>query len=72
MTQLQLHKNIYRYTIIARAVRDYSELADIEVKETDFYWIVSFSLCRFDEEITRREFENYLIDLENVLSADIT
>ena len=58
-------KEIYSRNTIFQAVSDYGNIAKIVVSEDDKYWILEFSECVADEDITKMEFENYLIGLEN-------
>ena len=62
----EFHKELYSKEVIAKAVNDYSEIADIFVKNKEKYWQCLFQNCRFETEQTIREFENYMIDLLNV------
>lgn len=58
-------KEIYSRETIARAVSDYAGIAKIAVDEDDKYWNLEFSKCVYDTDVTKMEFENYLIGLEN-------
>ena len=46
-------------------MQDYSNLCEFSIAEKADEWEVRFSNCRFDEQRTVNEFENYLIGLEN-------
>ena len=63
MSDLMLSKELYSKNIIDRACHDYIGITDISVKEFGAYYIVVFKNCKYPEQITRDEFENYIIDL---------
>lgn len=65
MMTLRLNKELYEKDSLQDAVNAYRELAKIEVQEQDFYWIIQFGQCRYEEKQTVAEFENYLIDRMN-------
>ena len=69
MKILQLHKNIYTFSYIKFAIDAYSSIADIAIQENTEYWNVQFGYCEYDETLTIREFENYLISLEGTGST---
>lgn len=66
MNELRLNKSIYTYTNLIRAVRDYQGYANIVLKEEDRYWHLTFTDCRYDLSLTIKEFENHLIEIENM------
>lgn len=47
------------------AAAAYSALASIEVQKVTDSYMLLFSDCKYDEQTTVCEFENYLIGLEN-------
>ena len=47
----------------------YRSIALIELSEDHSFYYLQFNECKYDEERTVREFENYLIDLTNVEHA---
>lgn len=65
MMTLRLNKALYEKDSLQDAVNAYRELAKIEVREQDPYWIIHFRQCRYEERQTAAEFENYLIDRMN-------
>ena len=65
MKTLHLKMEIYSYEAIRAATQDYSGLCSIKVTKADDEWLVSLSDCKYDEDRTALEFENYLIGLEN-------
>ena len=62
---LKLKKELFAINAIRRAACDYRELADIQIYEVTDYIICEFGSCVYDFEITKREFENYVIGLCN-------
>jgi len=63
MSNLALSKDIYKHSILKKCCDAYLEYSKIQITETEDYWNVDFSDCKFNEEETMREFENYLIEL---------
>ena len=60
---LYLNKEIYNKSNLQIAIRDYSNITKIEVKEVHGYYSCTFRDCKFDAGITILEFENYLIGI---------
>jgi His-Xaa-Ser system protein HxsD len=67
---MELSKAIYSKMAVCRAAEAFQNIARITVRETDNYWSLEFSGCQYGETATSKEFENYLIDLENKPNAD--
>lgn len=65
MRVLNLSKDLYSIENIERTAKVYKDYAKIKVKNEDEYYFVSFDKCKYDEDRTIKEFENYLIGLEN-------
>ena len=65
MKQIIIKKEIISDTSLDCAIQDYSNLCVISIEERADAWKLEFSNCRFDEQRTVNEFENYLIGLEN-------
>lgn len=65
MITIKLSSEIFSYQKINSTINIYSGYADIVIEYEDNYWVVSFTNCKYDEELTIRAFENYLIGLEN-------
>ncbi len=65
MKTLILNKEIYSYSSILKAKSIYSDCAKIHVFTNRDNWLLIFSNCCYNPEQTIREFENYLIGLEN-------
>lgn len=68
MSNLNLSKDIYNKLMIDKSIVAFSELASIAVFENEKYYICLFTNCRYDIKKTKKEFENYLIDLTNTCS----
>lgn len=62
---LKLKKELFSLTQITTAANAYQTIANIEVSNMADYWECHFTDCKFGEELTAAEFENYLIDLMN-------
>lgn len=62
---LKLSKDIYSPEVVQTALHDYEGLASIAMSEDQNCRILNFSDCPYGEQRTVREFENYLIGLEN-------
>ncbi len=65
MNELFLNKNYYSREHIAAAVTAFAGLCRVELSETDDHYVCVFSKCTYDVDVTKKEFENYLIDLIN-------
>lgn len=65
MKELIVNADVYSYPVIEAAIVAYKDLARISVCQKDRRIRLVFDKCRFDSLITMREFENYLIGLEN-------
>lgn len=62
---LRLETDIYRKEKIAQAIHAYEGYAVISSHYEDKYCMITFTSCKYDENRTIMEFENYLIGLEN-------
>lgn len=65
MIQLKLKKELYSLSDIRTAQAAYAGICQLEVGENDTHWLCNFSACKYEEQRTIMEFENYLIDLIN-------
>lgn len=66
MIKLELKNNIYSEKNVKKAICAYKEYGDIRVQYKREKVLLIFSNCKYDEKLTAREFENYLIGLENI------
>ncbi len=60
-----LNKDIYDKAVILSAIQQYHELALIRVQEKRNHWECTFSDCKYDIQVTMKEFENYVINMIN-------
>ncbi len=66
MNKLQLSLEIYTPENIEKVCMVYKNLAKTKVKKKRDTIEVIFTKCKYDVEITKKEFENYLINVENM------
>lgn len=66
MKIIKLSSSIYDQKKILESIHDFQELCTISIKYRDDYYCLCFENCKYDENKTISEFENYLIDLSNV------
>lgn len=64
---MRLSLDIYPLEAIRYAIGQFKDLADISLQVSGNIALCGFSRCAYDEEITGREFENYLIAYVNEL-----
>lgn len=62
---IKLNKEIYTLEHIRQASADYSALAVLDLSEDNVYYLCKFSGCKYDEQLTAKEFVNYVTDLMN-------
>jgi hypothetical protein len=65
MTKLELNRDIYTRKNVDAAREAYKKIARIIIKEKKNCISVLFMGCKYGAERTVKEFENYLIGLEN-------
>ena len=65
MRELKLNNEIFSMESIRAAKEAYLEIANITVLHGRRCTILFFTNCRHDVERTVKEFENYLIGIEN-------
>lgn len=65
MKKLKVNRSIYSDKTIKSTMQAYQHLATITVQNIGDYTVLTFRKCKFDEERTVKEFENYLIGIEN-------
>lgn len=66
MNKLELNKEVYSLINIKNVSIIYKDYADMHIEDSGQYAIVYFDKCKYDCKTTMKEFENYLIGLENV------
>ena len=65
MIKLELHKMIYSFENIKAVMDIYKDYASIKLCTNEEMYVLIFEKCKYDEKTTIREFENYLIGMEN-------
>lgn len=65
MKKLKINSSVYSDKTIKIAIQAYQNLAAITKKNKDDSAEITFWKCQYDEETTVKEFENYLIGIEN-------
>lgn len=66
MKKLVLKQELFSSKNIDKAKTEYKHIANIMVSEKRDCFVVRFIHCKYNEERTIKEFENYLIGLENM------
>lgn len=66
MVKLLLSTEIYSENNIKETCDVYKDFAKIEMKKKDIYIELIFNSCKYDQNVTVKEFENYLINTENM------
>lgn len=61
---LLLKKQIYQKDCILRAIDAYCEIASVLLCENETDWICDFIWTKYEQNLTIKEFENYVIGLE--------
>jgi len=65
MSKLQLSTDVYSLDNIEKVCKIYKDYAKIKIKKKPDRVELIFHRCRYDSDITMKEFENYLINVEN-------
>lgn len=65
MKKLKFNRTVYSDSSIKMAIHAFSELAAISMKLKADYAILTFWKCKYTEDQTMKEFENYVIGIEN-------
>jgi hypothetical protein len=65
MKKLKVSTEVYSIANIEKTVLAYKGIARITVRKATGYLLINFLKCKYDEDRTVKEFENYLIGLEN-------
>ena len=64
MNKLRLYTDIYSESSIKETCDVYKNYAKIKIKRKKSYVDLVFEMCKFEPDITIKEFENYLINVE--------
>ena len=65
MKRVRVNRNIYSDKTIKMAIEAYRNCAILTVSYKQDYAVIIFWKSRFDETQTIKEFENYMIGVEN-------
>ena len=65
MVTLMIRAELYSEETIAEGIRAYKGYATISCSQNDEYWHLCFKDCKYEEGRTIKEFENYIIGIEN-------
>lgn len=65
MKKVQINRSVYSDETIKQTMMAYKNHAVTTVKFLPKYAVVSFWKCKYDESQTIKEFENYMIGIEN-------
>ena len=63
MNKLFLRKLLYEEEYIRKAIIDYQNLTTIYLSEENTNFVCTFENCKYNVDLTIREFENYVIGL---------
>ncbi len=66
MVKLLLSAEIYSEKNIKETCDVYKDFARIKMKRKNNHIELIFNSCKYDQDITVKEFENYLINTENM------
>ena len=66
MNKLELKTDVYNIENIEKACVAYKDYAKIKIKMKNNRIELIFSKCKYNTDITIKEFENYLINVENM------
>ena len=66
MIEIKLNSELYSKANIKIAMDAYKDLACIQMDTRGEYYILQFADTKYDESRTIKEFENYLVGLENM------
>jgi sRNA-binding regulator protein Hfq len=65
MKKLKVNRSIYSDSEIKQTMMVYKNHAIMTVSFKDEYAVITFCKCKYDEVLTVKEFENYMIGVEN-------
>lgn len=64
--KLHLNTDIYSESNIRKTCGVYKDYARIKIRSRKQYVELTFDKCKYEPSITMKEFENYLINIENM------
>ena len=62
---MEIKKELFSEKALIEAIKAFSHLCVITVSESATGWNLVFENCKYGCRLTEKEFENYLIGLEN-------
>ena len=65
MNRLKLNLDIYSIENIEKTCQVYEDYARIKILHEGSKIELEFNECKYDPDLTMKEFENYLINVEN-------
>lgn len=65
MKIVKINRSIYKDQTIRTTIQAYQHHAVISAEFKNEYALLTFRECKYGEELTIKEFENYLIGIEN-------
>ena len=65
MKKLKVNRSIYSDNVIKQTMMVYKNHAVMTVSFKHEYAVITFWKCKYDEVLTVKEFENYMIGVEN-------
>lgn len=71
MKRLSLSREIFNRADILMAKRKFVHLCKVDVAENNLHWDCVITDCKYDEQETMQEFENYIIVLMNSGDRDV-
>lgn len=69
LTTLSFDSSIYSEGALEQACKDYRDLADIHIRETEDRFICDFSGLRGDAQLIMDEFGNYALNLTIMMAG---
>lgn len=69
MNSVKFNKKLYSKGHILTAICDYDHIADIVLSENADYYVCGFRNTKYNMEKTKKEFANYLIEIQNSRSS---
>jgi hypothetical protein len=64
--KLLLDAEIYPVKLIAKAIENYRQIANISFQKENSNFVLFFENCHFPVQQTMLEFENHLVELSNI------
>lgn len=64
--RMKVRNEIFSHGTIERALDDYRHLLTATVEYGEEYSEIHFLKCKYNEALTARELENYMIGIENL------